>query len=97
MTRAKVSFRGFHLLLHKIKGNFKRNKGPKYNILKTACCPLCDEEVQVGTAGPQGLNQHQLKKKCLANIEKKRREEKKVKTLTLFFYAMSGQKRKDRD
>ena len=43
--------------------------------------------MQVGTAGPQGLNQHQGKKKCLANIEKKRREEKKAKTWTLTLFS----------
>ena len=51
-----------------------------------ACCPLCGEDVQVGTAGPQGLKQHQGKKKCLANIEKKKKEEQKGKNLTLFSF-----------
>ena len=51
-----------------------------------ACCLLCGEDVQVGTAGPQGLKQHQGKKKCLANIEKKKKEEQKGKNLTLFSF-----------
>ena len=49
---------------------------------------LCDEEVQVGTGA-----QHQGKKKCQANMEKKRREEKKVKTLTLFSFMQPQDKR----
>ena len=61
------------------------------------CCPLCGEEVQVGTAGPQGLNQHQGKKKCLANIEKKKHEEKKGESNDIIlFYATTGQKGTDR-
>jgi hypothetical protein len=56
-------------------------------------CPLCGEEVQVGTAGPQGLNQHQGKKKCLANIEKKKQEEKKGKAMTLFSFMQRQDKR----
>ena len=51
-----------------------QNKGPKYNVSTTARCPLCDDDIQVGTAGPQGLQieQHQGKKKCLATIAKKK-------------------------
>ena len=49
--------------------------------------------MQVGTAGLQGLNQYQGKKKCLANIKKKRREEKKAKTLTLFSFMQRQDKR----
>ena len=92
MTRTKVGFKHFHVP-HKIKRLFKKNKGPKYDISTTVRCPLCDEEVQVGTAGPQGLNQHQGKKKCRANMEKKRQEEKKVKTLTLFSFMQHQDKR----
>ena len=40
-----------------------QNKEPKYNVSTTVCCPLCDNDIQVGTAGPQGLDQHQGKKK----------------------------------
>ena len=86
MTKTKVCLEGFQLF-HKIKMFFfffKKNKGPKYDVSTMVCCPLCGEDVHVGTAGPQGLNQHQGKKKCLANIEKKRQDEKKGKNLTLF-------------
>jgi hypothetical protein len=38
-------------------------------------CPLCHEAVLVGTAGPKGLEQHEGKKKCLANIEKRKKGE----------------------
>ena len=40
----------------------------------------------VGTAGPKGLEQHKGKKRCLANIEKRRKDEKEAKTLTLFSF-----------
>jgi len=51
-----------------------------------ACCPLCGEEVRVGTTGPQGLKQHQGKKKCLRNVEKKKKDEQNGKNLTLFSF-----------
>ncbi|KAF8237454.1 hypothetical protein L208DRAFT_1515345, partial [Tricholoma matsutake] len=63
-----------------------KNKGPKYDVSTMACCPLCGEEVQVSTAGPQGLKQHQGKKKCLQNIEKKKKDEQNGKNLTLFSF-----------
>ena len=51
-----------------------------------ACCPLCGEEVQVGTGGLQGLRQHQGKKKCLLNIEIKMKDEQNGKNLTLLSF-----------
>jgi len=51
-----------------------------------AICPLCQDAVLVGTAGPKGLEQHKGKKKCLANIEKRKKVEKEAKTLTLFSF-----------
>ena len=60
-----------------------KNKGPKYDVSTTATCPLCNEAVLIGTAGPKGLEQHNGKKRCLANIEKRRKE---AKTLTLFSF-----------
>jgi hypothetical protein len=47
---------------------------------------LCQDAVLVGTAGPKGLEQHKGKKKCLANIEKRKKVEKEAKTLTLFSF-----------
>ena len=52
----------------------------------TEQCPLCEEDIQVGTAGPQGLAQHKGKKKCLTNVKKKQQEMGVAKTPTLFSY-----------
>ena len=49
--------------------------------------------MQVGTAGPQGLEQHQGKKKCLATIEQRRKDEQKGKNLTLFSFLRRQDKR----
>ncbi|KAH9010057.1 hypothetical protein EDB85DRAFT_2240366, partial [Lactarius pseudohatsudake] len=62
------------------------NKGVKYDITTTERCPLCEEDIQVGTAGPQGLAQHQGKKKCLATVKKKRQDAVMAKKPTLFSY-----------
>ena len=62
-----------------------QNKGPKYDVSTTACCPLCDDDIQVGMAGPQGLDHHQGNK-CLATITKKKEEEWNWKNLTLFSF-----------
>ena len=71
-----------------------QNKGPKYDVSTTARCPLCDDDIQVGTAGPQGLDQHQGKKKCLATIGKKKEEERNGKNLTLFSFLQRKDKGK---
>ncbi|KAI9431976.1 hypothetical protein H4582DRAFT_1821850 [Lactarius indigo] len=63
---------------------FAQNKGVKYDITTTERCPLCKEDIQVGTAGPQGLAQHQGKKKCLATVKKKRQDTEMAKKPTLF-------------
>jgi hypothetical protein len=63
-----------------------QKKGPKYDVSTTVCCPLCEDDIQVGTAGPQGPEQHQGKKKCLATISKKKQDERSVKNLTLFSF-----------
>jgi hypothetical protein len=47
---------------------------------------LCHEAILVGTADPKGLEQHKGKKKCLANIERRKREEQEAKTQTLFSF-----------
>ena len=52
----------------------------------TERCPLCEEDIQVGTAGPQGLTQHRGKMKCLANIKKKQQDALVANTPTLFSY-----------
>ncbi|KAN0139164.1 hypothetical protein V8E53_003053 [Lactarius tabidus] len=54
--------------------------------MTTNQCPLCEEGIQVGTAGPQGLAQHKGKKKCLANVKKKREDVAVAKKPTLFLY-----------
>jgi hypothetical protein len=41
----------------------KKFQNPKYDVSATVHCPLSENDVQVGTAGPQGLEQHQGKKK----------------------------------
>ena len=67
-------------------GLVPNDKGPKYDVSTTATCPLCNEAVFVGTAGPKGLEQHKGKKRCLTNIEKRRKDKKEAKTLTLFSF-----------
>ncbi|KAH8978476.1 hypothetical protein EDB86DRAFT_3248975 [Lactarius hatsudake] len=64
------------------------SKGVKYDVTTTERCPLCEEEIKVGTAGPPGLVQHQGKKKCLATIKKKKQaaEIAKRPTFKLFSY-----------
>ena len=52
----------------------------------TERCPLCDEDIQVSTVGPQGLAQHKGKKKCLATVKKKQEDAVMVKEPTLFSY-----------
>ena len=63
-----------------------QNKGVKYDITTTERCPLCEEDIQVGTAGPQGLAQHRGKKKCLAAVKKKQQDAVMAKKPTLFSY-----------
>ena len=58
----------------------------RYDVTATERCPLCEEDIQVGTAGPQGLAQHKGKMKCLANVKKKQQEMGVAKTPTLFSY-----------
>jgi hypothetical protein len=61
----------------------KKFQNPKYDVSTTVRCPLCEDDVQVGTAGPQGLEQHQGKKKCLASMAKKKQNEQRAKNHTL--------------
>jgi hypothetical protein len=58
----------------------------KYDITTIERCPLCEGDVQVGTAGPQGLEQHRGKKKCLATVKKKQQDAVMAKKPTLFSY-----------
>ncbi|KAN0136259.1 hypothetical protein V8E53_005864, partial [Lactarius tabidus] len=62
------------------------NKGIKYDVAMTEQCPLCEEDIQVGTVGPQGLVQHKGKKKCLATIKKKQEDVVTAKKPTLLAY-----------
>jgi hypothetical protein len=41
----------------------------KYCIDFKVECPLCKEMIPIGYAGPNGLTQHQGKKKCRATCE----------------------------
>ena len=61
-------------------------KGVKYDITTTERCPLCGEDIQVGTAGPQGLAQHRGKKKRLATAKKKEQDAVMAREPTLFSY-----------
>src|SRR6266702_278764 len=63
-----------------------QNNGIKYDIMTTEQCPLCEEGIQVGTAGPRGLAQHQGKKKCLATVKKKQQDAAMAKKPTLLSY-----------
>jgi hypothetical protein len=65
---------------------YLQKKGIKYDITTTEQCPLCEEDIRVGTAGPRGLAQHQGKKKCLATVKKKQEDAKTAKMPTLFSY-----------
>ena len=58
----------------------------KYDITTTERCPLCEEDIKVGTAGPQGLEQHKGKKRCLATVKKKKEEAVMANRPTLFAY-----------
>ena len=51
----------------------------KYDVATTAHCPECNEEVNVGTAGPAGLVQHTGKSKCEKTKEMKKKQEKEGK------------------
>jgi hypothetical protein len=61
-----------------------QKKGPKYDVSSTVRYPICEDDIQVGTAGLRGLEQHQGKKKCLATISKKKQDERSAKNLTSF-------------
>ena len=51
----------------------------------TAHCPeQCGEDIDVGTAGPDGLSQHMGKSKCKKNVERKKKQQKEGKMRTLF-------------
>jgi hypothetical protein len=52
----------------------------KYNASTTVKCPKCDEELQVRTAGPAGIVQHQGKKACI-KAPKAKTEKGRVRTL----------------
>ena len=56
-----------------------------YDITVTKQCSLCEEDIQVSTAGLQGLVLHKGKTKCVANV-KKQQEAGMVKSPTLFSY-----------
>ena len=62
------------------KGN-QQEKKTKYDSSFTVKCPECHEDVNVGTAGPNGLIQHQGKKPCR---EAKKRKDEQARTRTLF-------------
>ena len=47
-------------------------------------CPLCKEMIRISYAGPNGLAQHQGKKKCRATCERKQKDKKNANICTLF-------------
>ena len=51
-----------------------QEKGVKYDIMIKERCPLCEEDINVGTAGPMGLAQHRGKKTCLATVKRKKQD-----------------------
>ena len=57
-----------------------------------ACCPECDEDINVGTAGPASLSQHTGKSKCEKTKEMKKKLEKGGRTQTLFDVGMKKAK-----
>ena len=85
MPKSKVCSPSYKIKITLIN-SVTQNKRVKYDITMTERCPLCEEDIQVGTAGPQGLAQHQGKKKCLANVKKKKQDAAKAKEPTLFAY-----------
>ena len=54
-------------------------------------CPLCEEDINVGTAGPMGLAQHRGKKKCLATVKRKK-QDAVIKKPTLLSYLRRQEK-----
>ena len=52
----------------------------KYDTSTTVKCPECNEDIQVGTAGPAGIIQHQGKKPCIKAREAKK-EKGRLRTL----------------
>ncbi|KAF8260477.1 hypothetical protein EI94DRAFT_1706270 [Lactarius quietus] len=63
-----------------------KDKRVKYDIMMTEKCPLCEDEIKVGTAGLQGLAQHRGKKECLATVKRKQQDAAMVRVPTLFLY-----------
>ena len=63
-----------------------QKKRVKYDITTTERCPLCEEDIKVGTAGPLGLAQHKGMKRCLATVKKKKQDAVMANKPTLFTY-----------
>ncbi|KIJ98862.1 hypothetical protein K443DRAFT_8880 [Laccaria amethystina LaAM-08-1] len=57
-----------------------KKKRVKYDASTRVLCPECGTNVQVGTAGPAGLEQHQGKGLC-RDARQKREQQKKTRTL----------------
>jgi len=70
-------------------------KKTKYDITTTARCPECNEEVNVGTAGPAGLREHTGKSKCKQTKEMKKKLTKEGKTRIRTLFEVGVKKAKD--
>ena len=71
---------------------YTQKKGEKYDLTTTERCPLCEEDINVGFAGPKGLAQHRGKKKCLATAQRKKEDAEMAKKPTLFSYLRRQEK-----
>ena len=80
-----ICHKRYQTALKCISGNYLKGcqqaKKVKYDIDFSIRCPECEEDIRVGTAGPNGLPNHQGKKLCR---DTKARKEKQAKTRTLF-------------
>jgi hypothetical protein len=54
----------------------------KYDVNFTVQCPECQEDINVGYAGPKGLQQHRGSKRCQEAIARKEKlkNNKKIRT-----------------
>jgi hypothetical protein len=73
-----------------------QKRGLKYDVSTTVRCPLCEDDIQVGTAGLQGLKQYQGKKKCLATISKKKKRNKMSKAQKSHLILIPSEERQGR-
>ncbi|KAF8152655.1 hypothetical protein B0H34DRAFT_677940 [Crassisporium funariophilum] len=66
----------------------EKSEKVKYDAATTVRCPKCNEDVQVGTAGPAGIIQHQGKKSC-QKARQAKKDKGKLWTLFQLYYGDS--------